>query len=243
MRKRDAAKAARLRAGETHADEVVDLTGCAAEDRALMAVRALDERLRVEGHEPALDDLDAAILDEACALGGGTISIIGIDGTLANVSKIAAAVGVAKSTVSRRIRRLIDEAYALRRFATVLLEGAKPLTDPHEWESFKAIARARALGDDGYDQLASMFAAGARARQLLLSPTGLKVERRGGRVIITGPGPRPPILRKAVRAGKAERVYDPPRCHACGRFLRRSPTKPRKFCPGERCRSRYRRRA
>lgn len=96
-----------------------------------------------------------------------------------------------------------------------------------------------ALDPDRFNTVARMHRS---TRRVLLPSVGLHMERQGDRMIITGPGRLDSTLREAVSSGRAERIFEPPRCHACGRYVaRRSTGRPRKYCDG-RCRSRYRRR-
>jgi hypothetical protein len=95
-----------------------------------------------------------------------------------------------------------------------------------------------AIDPDNYNRLAAMYRAGAEAHGVMHPPIEWKVERRGARLIVCGPGPLPPVLADAVLAGRAERIYDgPSRCHGCGRYVQQAMTgRPRKFC-SEACRS------
>lgn len=235
MRRSNAAKVRRLRDGETAAD---DLAASAGPDLdTIRQIRDLDERLDAAGFPPLLDATDRRIVDDALAVGR------------IRYATLAAALGVHRTTVWRRVRRLLATAPALhRRGATLLGEAV-----PQPWPVFKKMLKTYAwtgvgkppegaLEIDDFNKLAEMYRAGSAARQLLSPPYIVQLERRGGKVVITGPGPLEPSLREAVRAGEAERIYDPPRCHSCGKFIsRRATGRPSKYCT-ERCRSRYRRR-
>ena len=102
------------------------------------------------------------------------------------------------------------------------------------------------LSLDAFNRLRRMAQGGVDARRLLYPPIGPRLFRRGDKLLITGPGPLDPILREAVRDGKAERIFDPPRCHGCGRVIGKPARgRPRKWCSGtrgERCRKRVERR-
>ena len=232
---RRAAKLARLRKGEPSPNDVETPEGEPVVYRQLRQLQDLDERLEASGRCSLLDDFDREII--AKALSHGVI----------NCSTIGTALRLDRSTVWRHIKRLLGRAAYLQRFAETLLGEA----EPQDWRVIKAMAKTLAsagaaagpLDIEGYNRLARMYQGGFEARRLL-SPSRLSVERRDGKLLITGPGPLPPILQEAVRAGRAERIYPgPARCHSCGRFISRRPIgRRRKWCPNGCCRSRYRRR-
>jgi hypothetical protein len=205
-----------------------------AEDfNTLSQLRFLDERIEAAGHHPLLDATDRKIID--CSLARGRI----------DCEAHAETLGVHRSTVWRRMKRLLADAPAIDRYGKTLLGEA----EPQSWEFIAAMAKVLAeradtdgLSVEDYNKLAAMSRAGHKAHRLL-NPPILIVESRGDKLVITGPGPLLPIERDMVRTGKAERIFDgPPRCHTCRRFISRPPTgRPSKYC-SERCRSRYRRR-
>lgn len=242
MRRRDQERVSRLRAEEIRADEIARPQGEAVEYRQLRELRQLDERLGERSQ--LLDDLDRAIIDKA-------LSPMGL-----NYSRIGVAVGRHRSTVWRRVGRLLEQHGYLKTFAeTMLGESQTPAST--EWPVLEKMMTtlgwymsdaagskpAEVLSIDDYNRLCRMFRGGTDARRSL-RPDGLKVERQRGKITITGPGPLPPVLKRAVQSGKAERIYPgQPRCHACGRFIAQAATGRRpKYC-NERCRSRYRRRS
>jgi hypothetical protein len=208
--------------------------------KTLRKLRVFDERMEKAGRSPLLDATDRQIIDSVLALGR-------IDGATP-----ASTLGIHRSTVGRRIQRLLKRAGYLEAFAETLL-GDFPIAPntPEEaqkiWRIIKAvgtrnIAPGKALSEEQFDLLNQMQHGRSAARELLYPPMGLKLERRGEKIIITGPGRLDPIFRESVRGGRAVRIFDPPRCHACGRYVSWPPTgRPPKFC-SERCRSRYRRR-
>jgi hypothetical protein len=194
----------------------------------LRQLRVLDERTAGRVLD---DDRDRAIADEALKLGR------------IRVANIAAELGLHRSTVWRRVYGnggMLAMSEALHRRGATLLGEAKP----QEWKVVMAMAKTLACAPGSldlgqYNRLARMYTAGFEAHQLLFPPLGLKIRREGERVIITGPGPLPPELADAVRAGRAERIYSPPRCHSCGRFVGAAATgRPRRWC-SDRCRKRY----
>jgi hypothetical protein len=238
--KRTASNVAHLRAGDIGSDEVVSPVGESAAYRQMRDLSVLDERLRVEGYGDLLEDLDRAIVEEA-------VRICGIQ-----YSRVAAAVHRDRSTVWRRIKKLLVKAAGMRRYAEKLLGEASPQQWCVTMEMAKAyahhssastISRRDVLLDiESYSCLARMYRGGYEAQLRLRPSTGPTVEYRGDRMTISGPGPLPPVLRAALQDGRAERIYDgPPRCHGCGRYVRKALTgRPRKFC-SEACRSRFRR--
>ena len=234
----DSGKISRLRAGESAPGDVAEPAGEPADHRQLRELRELDERLRVEGHEALLDERERAIIDEAL----GQYDI--------NYSRIGAALGLVPSTVWRSVKRLLKRAGYLQQYAKTLLgeSWAGPGMDQEIWLLFKVLLTGgkKVLSRENHLRLNSWLQGGAAARRLLHPPPndGLTIEWRGGeKIFIRGRGPLPADLKEAVRAGKAERIFDgPPRCHACGRYLSRPSTgRPPRYC-SERCRSRYRRR-
>lgn len=240
--KRAASKVARLRAGESTDNEATVPAVDTAFD-SLCRLRVLDERIEAAGHLPLLDTIDRRILDEGMRVGR-------IDCT-----SLGAALKLHRSTIWRRVRRLRASVLKLSVRAKILLgEGPPPvMKTPKGWQHFLAMMKthawagigpqpAGALSLDSYNRAAAVCEAAFEAR-LLLNPFIYTVERRGGKLLITGPGPLHRELEEAVRSGQAERIFPgPPRCRSCGRFIgRRATGRPAKYC-GERCRSRSRRR-
>lgn len=245
MRREESKKVARLRSGESKTD---DVGGPAAEPDldTLGSLRRLDEQLEEAGDPAILDIPDRQIVD--AALKAGRISY----------ATLAAALGVHRSTVLRRVQRLLDRAPELHRRARKILGKADPqnwciTTD--DWRALTLMMKTYAWGGVGdppegvldladYNKLAAMYRGGADARRLLYPPIDPSIEpnleRRGDKLIITGP--LPPDLADLVRAGKAVHISTGPlRCLRCGRLISRPATgRPPKYC-SERCRSRYRR--
>jgi hypothetical protein len=236
------AKVARLRAGESSDDEATVPAVDTALD-SLCKLRVLDERIEAAGNPPLLDTIDRRILDEGMRVGR-------IDCTA-----LAAVLKLHRSTVWRRVQRMLASELRLSVRARILLgEGPPPLMDTDQgkqlfWAMVKTYAWGGigprpdgALALDSCNTAAAVCNAAFDARRLL-NPPIYTVERHGGRLIITGPGPLDRELVEAVRSGQAERIFPgPPRCRSCGRLIRlRATGRPPKYCR-ERCRNRYRRR-
>lgn len=219
-------------AGELSRSEVTD-------DELSTLQRLYDLDRRISDRATILDDRDREILEEAFYIGR------------VKCSEIAESLGIHRTTVWRRIKRLLHAAPALHRFAATLLGKANS-------QPFKAVIRlTKSVAWHASEQegsppedvmtleetrlLNAMYRAGRDGRRIVRPPIGPRFRRQGDKVVITGSGPLPPLWRKAIREGSAVRVFDPPRCHTCGKFLPRATTgRPRKYCD-ERCRSRYRR--
>jgi hypothetical protein len=188
----------------------------------------LDEQVEAEGHAPLLGAIDRGIIDTCLAAG------------CIDYTALAAALRVHRSTVWRRIKRLLANAATLDRYGKTLLGDAKP----QPWPVVMAMARTLAgapgaLDLDQYNKLAAIYRAGAAAHEIL-HPTIWAAEPRGEKLIISGPGPLLPVLAEDVRSGEAERVFPGPlRCRSCGRLVTVARTgRPRRWC-SDRCRKRH----
>lgn len=239
---RNASKRARLRAGESSADEAT-LPVADSKLDGLFMLRVLDARVEAAGFAPLLDDKDRRILDSAMAIGRIACTALAVE------------LEAHRSTVWRRVQRLFKAAPELHQRGTVLLgESASPPLHTAEgmgrfWMMAKTYAwggvgpRPRgALDLDAYNRAAKVYDAAFEARRLLHPPI-YTVRRKGAKLHITGPGPLPPGLLEAVRSGQAEYTPPgPPCCRCCSRVLRpRTTGRLAKYCD-ERCRSRFRRR-
>lgn len=211
-----------------------------ATDEQLSLLRQLYQlHERISGQATLLEDRDRQIVEEALRIGR------------VKQSDIADSIGVHRTTVGRRVKKLLEQAPALHRFATTLVGEAKPQPGSHIATMFKAYAWYRKSRDSeppegvpsfqDYLKLNRMYQGGWRATRILHPPIGPRIDCRGEKIVITGSGDLHPMWHEAIRAGDAIRIYDPPRCHYCGKLLAKASTgRPRKFCD-ERCRSRYRR--
>ena len=211
----DHLQAAAFRAGNDWSDEEVlagslstldssdenltTLRGLLEVDNRLLDVQKLGNGLE---YPPILDSVEREIIDATCRLGG----ITGTNGQLANIRKIGNEIGVAPSTVSRRIHQLLADAAPRYRYAASLLGEA----DPQNWSTIKSMATAYAwytsnpttrgrapqglLSLVDYNSLARLYQRGSQAQRLLSPASGLGFRRQGEKMVITGSGPLDPKL-------------------------------------------------
>jgi len=205
--------------------------------RELAVLLTVEER----GAEELIDDDDRRIVEAAVELGA------------VRPVAIAATVGYSRQTVHRRLKRLREAASAAA--AGEDLGHGQPITTAFRWRLFLArFQLAAGILPEGFsveqarDFLRTYAGLAADRRRVLrkVAPS-LRIERRGDRLLVTGRGPLPPDLAAAVADGRAEwhnpdATEPPPRCPACGRFVRQPATgRPRRFCD-QACRGRWRRR-
>ena len=147
-----------------------------------------------------LSSINASIIDEALKLGSHD-----------NRAKIAAAVGVHRSTVKRRIDQMLEEAPYLYRFwAHLLGETSKlpPASDAKTREQVRMMRR---------------FTGASSAAASVLHPLPI-VESRDRQTIIGFPS-------FAALWSFAESGFPgPKRCPVCGRFVRARPTYCNRTC-------------
>ena len=188
MRRCDVAKVGRLRAQDIDANEA-PLPDAEEKLDTLRYLRELDERVRRTGlaDDVALAPRDAAIIDEALSRG-----------TANNYARIARGVGVHRSTVMRRVEKMLEAAPYLQRFWKELLGEALPLNrsfDTSKYPQLRQLARAR------------------NAAMNILHPRPV-VERGNGQITIDFPS-------FAALWSYAEfGLPGPKRCPVCGRFVR-----------------------